>query len=389
MKKAMMNASVASMIYKFNLQNLDILKSLGCETDVSCNFGKENPISRNQVEHLRRILKEKGIKIFETDCPRSILAFGQMKNTYHTLKELSKGGYNLVHTQSPIGGALCRLAFAKSRKSGTTVIYQAHGFHFYKGAPIFNWLVFYPIEKFCSRFTDVLITINKEDFALAKKKMKAKKTVYVPGIGLDTAKFTQSEQSQQRRKEIRHRLGVKEDEILLLSVGELNENKNHAIVLDALEKFKKEQEDKFNFHLAIAGQGEKKNELTEKAKKAKLENNFHLLGFCEDMPGLYAAADVFVFPSKREGLAVSIMEAMASGLACAVSDIRGNVDLIDEEKGGFLFSPESSESLCEILEKLKDKNLRAKQGEYNRKKVEAFCSQKVCQMMKEIYKSAL
>src|SRR5699024_9702226 len=93
--------------------------------------------------------------------------------------------YDIVHTQSPIGGALCRLAFRKNRKRGTKIIYQAHGFHFYKGGPISNWIFFYPIEKVCSYFTDTLITINHEDYELAKKKFHAKEVVYVPGVGID------------------------------------------------------------------------------------------------------------------------------------------------------------------------------------------------------------
>lgn len=385
MKKAMMNASVASMIYKFNLQNLDLLKSLGFEVDVSCNFGKENPISAEQVESFRRILKEKGIRAFETDCPRSIFAFSQMKSTFKTLKKLSENGYDLVHTQSPIGGALCRLAFSKSRKSGTKIIYQAHGFHFYKGAPLVNFLVFYPIERFCSRFTDVLITINKEDFAFAQKKMKAKKVVYVPGIGLDTERFKPTEQAKRNGEKIRQDLGIGESEILLLCVGELNENKNHTVVLSALEKLKNEFGGAFPFKLAIAGQGEKSEELLAQAKRAGLENRLHLLGFCDDMPSLYAAADAFVFPSKREGLAVSVMEAMASGLPCVVSKIRGNVDLIDENKGGLLFEPSDTDALSQALRLLESKEQREAFGEYNQKKVELFSAQRVKALMEEIY----
>lgn len=223
MKKVLMNASVASMIYKFNMNNIDILKKLGYQVDVACNFGKENPISQEEILNFRKKLNEKNINIYETDCPRSILAIKQIWKAYKQLKLIADTeNYDLVHTQSPIGGVICRLAFRKAREKGTKIIYQAHGFHFYKGAPILNWLIFYQIEKFCSRFTDILITINKEDYEIAKKNFYTKQLEYVPGVGINTEKIKNIVVDKKKKRE---EIGLTTDSIVLLSVGELSKKK--------------------------------------------------------------------------------------------------------------------------------------------------------------------
>lgn len=379
MKKALMNSSVASMIYKFNMDNIDALETLGYKIDVACNFGRENPISEKEIADFKNILTEKNIRFFDTTCPRSVFALKNMFTAYKQLKKIADGGhYDLVHTQSPIGGVVCRLAFRKARKNGTKVIYQAHGFHFYKGAPFLNWLIFYPIEKLCSRFTDILITINKEDYALAKKKFHARKTEYVPGIGLDTLRFNNCDKRQKRAE-----LNIGEDETLLLSVGELNDNKNHETVIKALAQLKAEMPVDGIKYL-ICGQGEKMNALKQLADSLGLGDTVRFLGFRTDVGEIYSAADAFVFPSYREGLPVSLMEAMASGLPCAVSRIRGNTDLIDEN-GGMLFNPHSADDCKMALKDILKCDLK-KFGEYNTKKIKAFSILSVHEKMKKIYK---
>lgn len=367
MKKALMNASVASMIYKFNMGNMDILKELGYQVDVACNFGKENPISKKEIQQFRYTLKKREIAVYKIVCPRKIFSAKKIMISYKQIKKLAdKGNYSLVHTQSPIGGVICRLAFRKARKKGTKVIYTAHGFHFYKGAPLINWLAYYPVEKICSYMTDVLICINKEDYELAKRKMKAKRVVYVPGVGIDLDRFQGSAygsggkepgpenrsgeasitSAEEKRREYRKGIGVKPDEILLLSVGELNKNKNHIVVIKALAGLASQGQ---HIHYAIAGQGEMGEALAAAAKKLGVGSWVHLLGFQEDIAGWYRAADIFVFPSFREGLSVSLMEAMAFGMPCIVSRIRGNCDLIEEGRGGYLFEPGS---ICQLKSRI-------------------------------------
>ena len=150
--------------------------------------------------------------------PKNWLAYKKLKNL------IKKENFDIVHCHTPVGGLLGRLASRKARKKGTTVFYTAHGFHFYKGAPLKNWLFYYPVEKLCSYFTDVLITINQEDYVLSKKRMRAKQIEYVPGVGIDLHKF---EDVQVDKAIKRQEIGVPEDVCLLISVGELSDRKNH------------------------------------------------------------------------------------------------------------------------------------------------------------------
>lgn len=298
-------------------------------------------------------------------------------SAYKMLKKIiDEKNFDIIHCHTPVGGILTRLAARQSRKNGTRVIYTAHGFHFYKGAPLKNWLLYYPAEKFCSYFTDVLITINKEDFAIAQKKLKARETFYIPGVGIDLNKFKPAEIDQRRK---RKELGVPDDAVLMLSVGELNKNKNHEIVIRVLATFN----DPKIFYI-IAGIGNKKEFLENKISELGLENNVRLIGYRNDIEELLAAADIFVFPSFREGLSLAVMEAMACGLPIACSRIRGNTELIDEDKGGVMFDPNNIEDVNNSINKLLNADW-VKMRKYNLEKIKGFGMFDVMSKIKKIY----
>jgi len=286
----------------------------------------------------------------------------------------------LIHCHTPICSALSRFAAKNARKNGTKVIYTAHGFHFYKGAPRKNWLLFYPVEKVCAHFTDVLITINKEDFTLAQKSIRADKVCYIPGVGIDLNEFGSSaiERSQKRSE-----IGVPENAFLLFSTGELNWNKNHQVVVRALSKLNRK-----DVHYAIAGQGDQYDNLLALSEELGVSDQLHLLGFRSDMRDLYNCADIFVFPSFREGLSVSLMEAMSCGLPIVCSNIRGNMDLVEECLGGYLVEPHNSDAFSEkILILLENDELRTEFGSFNRENVKKCAVENVNEMMREIYLS--
>ncbi len=315
---------------------------------------------------------EWGCKVYPLSCSRSPLDKGNLKAIKQIKKIVEENGYDIVHCHTPIAAACTRLACRGLRKKGVKVFYTAHGFHFYKGAPRKNWMIYYPVEKLCAHFTDVLITINQEDYALGQKKLKAKKVVYVPGVGIDLDKF---EKSTVDKAEKRKELGIPEDAKVLLSVGELNENKNHETVIRGISDLP--------VHYMIAGIGSKKASLLSLAESLGMSNRIHLLGYRKDVADLYRAADVFVFPSFREGLSVSLMEAMSCGLPCAVSKIRGNMDLIDEN-GGSLFDPYSIDSFREAAQKLLNMDL-GPMGSRNKNFIKAFSLKTVIEKMLHLY----
>lgn len=260
---------------------------------------------------------------------------------YKQLKKLiQENNYDIIHCHTPVAGVLTRLA-AKNNKN-TTVIYTAHGFHFFKGAPLINWLIYYPVERFCAGFTDKLITINREDYERAKrfKLRKNGKVYYVPGVGIDLEKIQNLKVDVKQKKA---ELCIQENTPVLLSVGELNKNKNHEIVLQALNKIK----DK-NFIYLICGRGILKEYLERKTQELHLENKVKLLGYRSNVIEILKTADLFIFPSKREGLPVSIIEAMTARLSVIASNVRGNRDLITKEN---LFEPDDIVALTSLIEK--------------------------------------
>jgi len=252
--------------------------------------------------------------------------------------------FDVIHCNTPVGGLIGRICAHYVRR--LCVIYQAHGFHFWEGAPLKNWMLYYPVEWFLSLWTDILITINQGDYALAQRKFRKPKLKYVHGVGVDLKRFKAENKAGTSINSIRDALGISSDDVLLLSVGELNRNKNHEVVIRALARCSYA-----NVHYAIAGTGELKEYLQTLATDLGISQRVHFLGFCSDMPNVYKATDVFVFPSKREGLPSVVMEAMASSLPCIVSRIRGNVDLIADNEGGYLFDPNNPKELADCIEK--------------------------------------
>ena len=329
--------------------------------------------TNEDTSEVPQFYRDNNCKIFHINTSRNPFSLGNIKAISQIKKLADTGKYDIIHCHTPLAAMCTRLACIDARKSGTKLIYTAHGFHFYKGAPLKNWMIFFPVEWICSFLTDVLITINKEDYHFAKRHLHAKSTVYVPGIGIDTEKFRHGD-----GQKIRNELGISDDEIMLLSVGELNENKNHITVINALSKLKNPPV------YVIVGKGDLADHLQSEAER--LGVRVILTGYRPDVMDIYAAADIYILPSLREGLNVSLMEAMASGLPCAVSKIRGNVDLIDSY-GGALFNPTSVFDIQDKLKKLIMANNSKKMSEYNQKKILRFSKEKVDYLMLKIYKS--
>ena len=237
------------------------------------------------------------------------------------------------------------------------VIYQAHGFHFYKGAPFKNWLLYYPVERWLAHYTDAIITINNEDYERAKKfKLKGHgKVYYVPGVGIDTSQYCSD---RQIRIEKRKELGLEDDDIALISMGDLIERKNYPVAIEAIAKVGKS-----NLHYYICGQGPDEEKLISLAEELDIKNQVHFLGYRTDIKELLQAADIFLFTTLQEGLARSLMEAMASGLPCIASKIRGNTDLLNDSNGGILC--DSLEEYAAAIHKITDDPALRKQMSVN------------------------
>ena len=341
--------------------------------------GHRVELAANEINSpLPAYYREWNCAFHQIDFSRSPLSVDNLK-AYGQLKTIIENGdYDIVHCHTPNASVITRLVCRRFRKKNELkVFYTAHGFHFYKGAPLLNWLVYYPVEKVCSRFTDKLITINQEDYALANSRFHAKEVRYVPGMGVDLSRF---EGIQVDRAAKRREIGVPEDALLLLSVGELNSNKNHQVIVRALAKVNDP-----NVHYAIAGMGSKQEALLALADEQGVAERVHLLGYRKDVPELNCSADVFCFPSYREGLGLAAIEAMACGLPIVTSNVHGINDYSIEGVTGYKCAPDDAEGFAEAIGKLKDRTLREEIGRNNTRFAEKYEIYRINPLLGEVY----
>lgn len=300
-------------------------------------------------------------------------------SVYKKLKEImNENNFELIHTHTPFGGALGRLAAIHSRKNyNTKVIYTAHGFHFHKTSSLLSWLVYFPLEWILAWMTDVLITINQEDYKLALKYFRAKEVVYVHGIGFNPENFSKSNLNKSH-------LGLKEDTLLLLSVGELNDNKNHSLIIQALSELQID-----NYLYLIAGVGVNKDALEKMIIEKNMVDRIKLIGFRNDIKDIISISDIFIFPSKREGLSVALMEAMYVNLPIICSKIRGNTDLLQNYDHATLIDghqvDDYKKAIIKTINTMKLNQLKSS----NNESLEAFMLDNVIKEYEKIYLSLL
>ena len=311
MKKVLFTATVDSHILHFHLPYLKMFKEKGYEVHVATNTDDTIPFC--DVKH-------------KVSFERSPFKINNLKAIKQMKKILLDNNFDIVHTHTPMGSVVTRLAYKKvSNKVNTRMVYTAHGFHFYKGAPLLNWLLFYPAEKYLSKYTDTLITINKEDYELAKKKFKKCRNVeYVPGVGVDEDKFNFT-MTKSEKFELRKSLGLKENDFVLIYPARLDKNKNQGLLIESMAELIKKHKD---IHLLLPGEDELNGYYQKMAKEKNVDKNVHFLGYRNDIPRLLKISNVAVSTSKREGLGLSMIEAFMSGLPILITHNRGHNEII-------------------------------------------------------------
>ncbi|PYZ96946.1 glycosyltransferase family 1 protein [Alteribacter lacisalsi] len=271
--------------------------------------------------------------------------------------------FAIVHSHTPIGGVIGRLAAGRARKNGTKVFYTAHGFHFCKGAPAANWLCYYPVEKLLASLTDCLITINEEDYERAKHhRLSAGTIAHVHGVGVDTEKFRPADDCD--RHNTREKLGYSDENVLLFYAAEFNKNKNQQFLIHTLSTLKDELP---GARLLLAGEGSLEEECRQLAKRLDVADRIDFLGFRKDIARLLPACDIAVGSSYREGLPVNIMEAMACGLPVVATENRGHCELVVQGVNGWTIAPGDGHTFAEKIKLLAEKEqLRRTFGDLSR-----------------------
>ena len=367
MKKVLFTATVDSHILAFHLPFLKWFKEQGYEVHVATNGNEEIPYC------------DKKIKIsFE----RSPFKLNNIKAIFQLRKILLEEKYDIIHTHTPMGSVVTRLAAKKARKHGTRVIYTAHGFHFFKGAPLLNWTLFYPVEKYLSKYTDTLILINKEDYNLAKNKFKKCKDIqYVPGVGIDENKFD-IKMTKKEKNELRKSLGLKDSDFVMIYPAELSNRKRQIWLINTISTLLKENKD---IHLLLPGKDSLNGQCQKLVRELNLEVQIHFLGFRKDIPKLLKISDLSVSSSRQEGLPVNIMEAMYVGLPIVASDCRGNRDLVKDGEDGYIVPLDASETFIDRIKIIKKNYDKKKYNKINHTLIRPYMLSEVLDKMSKIY----
>ncbi len=308
----------------------------------------------------------------------------QNRNVFNRLKSIiNANDYDIIHCHTPMGGVLARLAARKARKQGTKVLYTAHGFHFCKGGPLINWLLYYPIEKWLSHYTDCLITINEEDYRLAvNHRFKAKRIDHVHGVGVNTERF--KPWTEDEKREARNMLGYAADDVLMFYAAEFNKNKNQQYLIQALALIQHEAP---HAKLLLAGEGPLKEGCRDLAARLGIADKVDFLGYRTDIDKLLPMCDIAVASSAREGLPVNIMEAMACGLPVIASDNRGHRELVRNDLNGWIVAANEVNIMAErIITLVRSKPMQRKLGMAGRQMIEAdYSIRKVLDEKRKIY----
>ncbi|WP_041458988.1 glycosyltransferase family 4 protein [Ammonifex degensii] len=367
--KVLFLATVYTHLAAFHLPFMRLLQEKGCEVHAAASPAEGR---KEEVEAF-------GVRCWDIPFARSPYSLRNLK-AFRELKQLLEAHrFALVHVHTPVAAFLGRY-LARVTGQGP-VLYTAHGFHFYKGAPLRNWLIYYPAERLAARWTDGLIVMNQEDFDNACRLgfKPGKNLFYVPGVGVE---LDRSGPSGPPEKSIRAELGLAPEEVVVTCVAEMSRDKNHGLLLAAWKELASRRS---GCHLILVGTGVLLSRWQEKVRAERVPR-VHFLGYRRDVPQILRESDLAVLTSRREGLSRFIMEAMAAGLPVVATDVRGCRDLVEHGKTGFLVKLGDVEGLAGTLERLiQDRELRETLGRAGREKIRAFSLDRVLKEMEAIY----
>lgn len=370
MKKLLFVSNISNNVGSFVVASIAAAKKCGFEFYYAANWDGATK------EQIAEDEKKYGIKIVHIDLDRSPYSTKNIKAYKQLVDLINMEKIDYIHCNTPVGGVLGRLAGEKCKVK--KIVYEAHGFHFYEGAPKKNWMIYYPVEKWLAKKTDAIITINNEDFERAKTfKLKNNGQVYyVPGVGMDLSQYNVPDTVREIK---RNELNLKGTDFALISMGDLIDRKNYKIAIEVVAKLNNP-----HVHYFICGKGPEEVNLKKLAENLGVDKQVHFLGFRNDIKELLKASDTFLFTSKQEGLARSLMEAMASKIPCVVSKIRENTELIVNNENGFLCSG-LDDYVNAIIKIMQSPDLAYKFKEKSSKHLNNFSIEKVIDCLFDVY----
>lgn len=368
--KILLVATVQSHICQFHKPLIAMLHERGCEVHVAArdNLAEKNGLRLDFVE-----------RIFDVPFRRSPFSPGNIAACRQLGRIIRDGGYDVIHCNTPVGGVMTRFAARAARKRGTKVFYTAHGFHFYRGAPLKNWLIWYPVEKLMCRYTDKLITINQEDYQLARERFPVE-VCHIHGVGVSTARYHLH--SAEEKEQLRKNEGLSARDFVVLCTGELNKNKDQKTLIDAALICKNEIPE---LKILLAGNGPMRDELQALITAGHAEDFVRLLGYRTDLERVVPAADVIVSCSHREGLGLNVIEGMLCGKPVIATENRGHRELVSDGETGYLIPVGDSAALAEKLVDIYERKNSEALGRAGYKKAKPYTVENVRRELGRFY----
>lgn len=376
-KKVLFVTAESGFLSQFEMNNVKILQEMGYEVHYASNFNHSVYCYNQSDLSLQGIIQHTiHIEKHPVRLIRNLQAIVQLKRI------IDLEGIQMLHCHNPMGGVAGRCA-ARISRTHPYVIYTAHGFHFYQGGPLTSWILIYPIERLLARWTDVIITINKED-DLRASGFILKKNGFVellPGVGVDRKRF---QRKPEIREQKRRELGIPDYGFHIVTAAELNRNKNQRVIIEALAGMQQK-----NIYYSICGSGPQEEKLIRLIRRRNLEDRVRLLGFRDDMEEVLQTADIVAFPSIREGFGMAAVEALACGVPLIAADNRGTREYLVEGVNGVICPAKSVRAFRKAIEKFyADETFRLVLAERCRKTISPFCMEEAGARMQSIYRRA-
>lgn len=384
MKKILILTTVSGFLYKFEMDNVRILQKMGYEVHYASNEKLPRYLFDEQM-------KEKAGITFHNICiEKSSLKYRENVKALNQIMDIiRREQIQVLHCHTPLGGVLGRMAGKRCEKLGLSlkIIYTAHGFHFYQGAPRLTAMIYRMAEAYLAKYTDILVTINKEDYASAKKfRLRPGGKVYqIPGVGLNMEYFIPA--TEELYQKSRETLGILENQTFLLSVGEVNKNKNQRAMIEGLRQLQSSGRDISHLQYAICGEGTEKEKLEQLVHAYQLEQTVIFFDYQKDIRPFLWAADVFLFPSRREGLGMAALEALSSGVPVIAADNRGTREYMRHGENGFLCKWNDVSSYIKYINEVRNMSFDARKQMKKccRKSVERFQKKYTREIMEQVY----
>jgi glycosyltransferase involved in cell wall biosynthesis len=365
--------TLAGHVYPY----LCLLKEMGLKVELACRSASEAAVAKLDTLRLPR---------HEVRFSRNPLHPANLRALWQLRAILARGEYDLVDVHTPVAAWLTRLAVRLFHRQMRT-LYTCHGLPFHtQGSRVKNRLILW-LEMLAGRWTDHLVVINREDQAAAirHRLVPAGQITYMAGSGVDTRLFNPLRVQAARVQEARWSLGLSEDKVLFLYVGEFTPRKRQADVVRALALLADR-----GVHVAFAGDGSLRDQVQALSTSLGVERLTHFLGYRQDVPVLLRAARASVLSSEAEGVPKSIMESLSMEVPAIGTNVRGTRELLEDGCGLLVPLGDAAALAGAMRWMVEHRKEAAEMGRKGRKKMQGpYELQNTLRVQGEVYRKLL